>query len=96
MPKPGTRIADMLGLPRDVMLAMPRIQMLGDQQLSIENHSGVLEYTSETIRLLTTTGKLTVEGSKLRIRFIGPKDIQVFGRISSIGFETSAQGGGGA
>lgn len=77
-------LAHYLELPKDLVMDLPRITLLGDMQLLVENHRGIIEYTAERIRISTNSGILTIEGSKLTLRNIFPEEIAVDGKISGI------------
>jgi len=46
-------IADLLELPRDIVLDLPKITLLGNLQLYIENHKGIIEYSTSLVRVNT-------------------------------------------
>ena len=39
------RAADAWGVPKDVIMNIPRLTISGDKEIYIENHKGILEYT---------------------------------------------------
>jgi len=57
--------AKLLDLPADVTMEMPRITMIGQIHMYIENHRGVLVFNDKELRLLLTKGQLLVKGEKL-------------------------------
>lgn len=73
--------ATMLELPTEILLNLPLITIIGNEQLSIENYKGVIEYTEEKIRLNTSCGILKVEGKKLFLKEITAESIEVTGKI---------------
>lgn len=79
-------ISDLLELPRDIMLDLPKITMIGNLQLYIENHKGIIEYCTDTVRVNTGAGVLVVTGSKLIIRTIVTEEVLITGEIESITF----------
>ncbi|MGN7454949.1 sporulation protein YqfC [Paenibacillus pasadenensis] len=76
--------ADMLDLPQDVAYDLPRMTMIGDRQLYIENHRGVLHFSSHQLRLQLSHGVLEVSGADLVIRTIWTEEVFVEGKIESI------------
>ena len=78
------KLADLFDLPRDVILDLPKICALGNTQISIENHRGIIEYTTRLIRVNTSRGELKLAGSGLVIQTILRDEIVVEGRILSI------------
>lgn len=43
-------IADTMALPKDVVMDLPRVSLCGDKEIFIENHKGILEYSSDVLR----------------------------------------------
>ncbi|MCM3627275.1 sporulation protein YqfC [Paenibacillus glycanilyticus] len=76
--------ADILDLPQDVVYDLPRMTMIGDRQLYIENHRGVLHFSSEKLRLALSRGELEVTGTSLVIRTIWTEEVFIEGQIKSI------------
>ncbi len=79
-------IADLLELPRDIVLDLPKITMVGNLQLYIENHKGIIEYSTGMVRVNTKTGILVVTGAELVLRTIVVEEIIIVGRIDRIEF----------
>jgi sporulation protein YqfC len=78
--------AKVLDLPLDVVQDLPRLTMIGNVQLYIENHRGVLHFTSDHLQLQLTKGKLEVRGKKLVIRAILPEEVFIEGIIDGIDY----------
>ncbi|SHE30500.1 sporulation protein YqfC [Caldanaerobius fijiensis DSM 17918] len=78
--------ADMLDYPKDVILDMPRITMIGDIELVIDNHKGIIEYKSDIIRLNSGCGVVRITGKNLTIKEIQPEEIYITGNITAIDF----------
>ncbi|MBA1337180.1 MAG: hypothetical protein HPY66_3616 [Firmicutes bacterium] len=79
-------IADLLELPRDVVLDLPKTTLVGNLQLYIENHKGIIEYSSSIVRVNTKTGILVVTGRKLVIKTIVLEEIIITGEIDRVEF----------
>ncbi|WP_168119472.1 sporulation protein YqfC [Paenibacillus sp. HB172176] len=76
--------ADLLDLPQDVVYDLPRLTMIGDRQLYIENHRGVKHFSSDKLRLALSKGELEVTGSSLVIRTIWTEEVFIEGVIANI------------
>lgn len=77
--------AGVLDLPKDVVLDMPRITMIGPLQMYVENHRGVLVFHKNELRLLLSNkAQLLVRGEKLVIRQILPEEVLLEGFIRDI------------
>ncbi|MBE3554616.1 MAG: sporulation protein YqfC [Thermicanus sp.] len=73
-----------LELPNDVVLDLPRLTIVGFLQLYIENHRGVLLFNDEELRLLLKKGQLRIRGKNLVIRLILAEEMMVEGFITQI------------
>ncbi len=81
------RIAGALDLPGDVVLDLPRITLIGNAEMSVENHRGLIEYSPQCVVIGLGEGQVVVRGEDLRIGSIVPEEITLSGRIASVGFE---------
>ena len=73
-------------LPQDVMMDLPRITMVGQIHIYIENHRGLLAFSDREIRLLLKQGQLLVKGKAFVIRTILPEEILLEGKIDQVIF----------
>lgn len=78
------RLADLFEIPKNVLLDMPRIVLVGNVQLTVENHQGIVEYTQQRVRVATSRGEVAVEGRGLSIGRITKTEIAIDGRIHRI------------
>ncbi len=78
------QVANFLDIPRDLMLDLPKVTLVGDVQAYVENHRGIVVYNSEQVRINTTLGELEISGLDLSLRNILPDEILVEGRIKSV------------
>jgi sporulation protein YqfC len=78
------RLAGLLELPQDIMLDLPRVTMLGNIQLLIENHKGIIEYTPELVRIRLKQGELVINGSELVLGNLQAEQILVEGTLNEI------------
>ncbi|SMB90968.1 sporulation protein YqfC [Desulfonispora thiosulfatigenes DSM 11270] len=81
------QFSSMFDIPKDIMLDLPKISVMGDIQVYIENHRGIIEYKTENVRVSTTLGEINIEGEELVLRNIGAEEIYVDGKIKNISFE---------
>ncbi|HBC92879.1 MAG TPA: sporulation protein YqfC [Pelotomaculum sp.] len=80
------QFSEAMELPGDVVLDLPKIIMVGNIQLFIENHRGIIEYTTEGVRVSVGEGEVTVIGENLMLRNILPDELCVEGKIRSLSF----------
>lgn len=79
-------LANTADLPKDVMLDLPRITMIGQLHIYIENHRGLIAFKEDEIRLTLTQGQLSIKGNQFVIKAILPEEILVEGVIQSVTF----------
>ncbi len=76
-----------LDIPEELSTNNPKVTVLGFEQMSIENHRGILEYQDYFIRLNTYIGIININGFNLKLEEMTTDDIVVRGKIDSIDFE---------
>ena len=80
------QVSEFLEIPGEVVLDLPRIVVLGNLRLVVENHRGILKYGPELVHLNMPEGELVVRGRDLRLRSVFPEEICIEGHIESIVF----------
>lgn len=73
-----------LEVPPDVMHDLPRITMIGQFHIYIENHKGLLTFTESEVRLLLSHGQLQIKGENFIIKAILPEEILLEGHIEKV------------
>ena len=73
-------------MPKDVIMGIPVLTILGDIEICIENYGGIIEYTDCLIRIRTKTGQIIVNGKKLNVDFYTNDEMKICGKIRSIEF----------
>lgn len=81
------KVADTWGVPKDVIMNIPRLTISGDKEIYIENHKGILEYTDSEIRISTAMGIVRICGKNLKITGIRQEDVLIDGLFSKIEYE---------
>lgn len=76
--------AGILDIPEDIAQDIPRLTMIGNIRLLIENHRGVLHFSEERLLLALTRGKVEITGSSLSIRTIMAEEVLVEGIIRGL------------
>lgn len=76
--------ADHLELPADILAGIPKIELTGFHEFSIEEHKGLLEYEKEQIGIETCLGKVFVFGKGLSIKLMNRHRLTVKGDLMSV------------
>lgn len=82
------KIAQILELPDDLIMDLPRITMLGNKQLLIENHRGIVEYTPEFIKVNLSYGTITIVGEEMFLGNLQIEQILIEGKVGEIRYDT--------
>ncbi|HYK71863.1 MAG TPA: sporulation protein YqfC [Pseudoneobacillus sp.] len=77
-------MTEKMDLPQDVMMDLPRITMIGQIHIYIENHRGLLAFSDRELRLLLKQGQLLVKGKGFVIKTILPEEILLEGKIDQV------------
>lgn len=73
-------------LPQDVVLDLPRITLIGQIHIYIENHKGILTFSNEELRLALKQGYLLIKGTNFVLKTILPEEILLEGTIHQVTF----------
>lgn len=71
-------------LPADVVMDLPRITIIGQFHIYIENHGGVLAFSNEELRLRLQRGQLVIKGRNFVLKTILPEEILLEGKIVEV------------
>lgn len=80
------QLSKLFEVPPEVVSDFPKIVLLGNQEISIENFNGLIEYTAQKIRMNTKCGILVIDGIELEVRKMTAEYIMIKGTIIQIGF----------
>ena len=81
------RIDRWLEMPTEIVSNVPKITIIGFNEILIENYKGILEYEDIYIRINTHIGIININGFNLNLEQISEDDISVKGKIDSITLE---------
>lgn len=73
-----------MDLPQDLIFDMPRITIIGNAQITIENHRGLELFSSQLLRLRIEGGALEIAGENLVIRNILKNEVLIEGTIQRV------------
>lgn len=78
------KVAESLELPKEVIMDAPKVTIIGNVQVNIENHRGIVEYNRSSIRINTSKGIFKITGADLMIRSIASEEVIIDGNIEGI------------
>lgn len=73
-------------IPEDVIFDVPRIMLLDNTEMRIENYKTVLEYEDKSIKLACKDKFISIYGTDLNITIITDDEISVKGIIKGFDF----------
>lgn len=68
----------------DIIKNIPVITWLGSTELVVENYKGIIEYTTQKIRLNTKCGVCKIQGDNMTVKHITAESLTVRGKILSV------------
>lgn len=77
-------VAELFDLPADVVAGLPRLELVGDRQLYLEHHTGILSYSDTQIDANTVGGVLRVSGEGLTLLAMTAGELRIGGRIQAV------------
>lgn len=75
---------DILELPEEISLDLPKIVLLGNQRLSVENHKGIISYGKNEVKLRVNDGYLVALGNNFVLKGINQTDLFLQGEILNL------------
>lgn len=73
-----------MDLPGEVLAGLPKIEVTGCGEFSLEPHKGLLEYEEDAISVYSNIGRICIKGEKMRIRMMNKDRIVVVGIIQAV------------
>lgn len=80
-------IAEKLNISKDIALDLPRISVIGQEEITIENHKGIVLFERNIIKVNTKLKPISIEGDNFEILYIGESTIIISGKFNSISYE---------
>ena len=78
------RTAELFDLPADALASLPRLELVGDKELRMENHRGILAYGSQEIHVSGGSVVVKIVGEGLELRAMTGLELLITGHICQI------------
>lgn len=78
------RTAEVFDLPVDAVAGLTRLELVGDGELRVENHKGILSYGTEEIHISGGVYLIKVAGRDLELRAMTGFELLITGKIAQI------------
>lgn len=80
-------LAEKLDLPRDIILNVPKITITGNNEITIENHKGVVLFEEHNVKINSNVGLISIHGIGFEILFMGGSTLTLSGKFKSMEYE---------
>lgn len=81
------RTAQAFDLPGDVVAGLPRIELIGTEELRMENHRGILSYREEEVVVSGGSVMVRVQGTQLELKAMSANSLLITGQIQTVRLE---------
>ena len=81
------KASDFFDLPGSLITNLPRIEISGGRQLSIEQHKGIIEYGPNEISVNAVNGIIKIRGDGLELKAMTVDRLLISGLLLGIEFE---------
>lgn len=78
------RTAELFDLPVDAVAGVPRLELVGDGELRVENHKGILAYGREEIHVSGGVFLVKITGQDLELRAMTGIELLITGKITQV------------
>ena len=78
------RAAEVFDHPADAVAGVPRLELVGDRELRVENHKGILAYGREEIHISGGVYIIKVVGQELELRAMTGLELLITGKVLQI------------
>jgi len=80
------KTARALDLPADGLAGLPVLWMVGDREVRVENHRGILSYGTDEIHVGGGVIVIRIRGSELQLRVMTEAELLITGQIFGVEF----------
>lgn len=80
-------LSEKLDISKDVILEVPKITIIGKEEITIEHHKGIIVFEKNIIRVNTKIKVIKILGENFEITYIGESTLSIKGEFISIEYE---------
>lgn len=77
-------VAELFDLPADLVAGLPHLEMIGQREVYLTPHAGLLSYSETQIDCNTGHGVLQINGERLTLLVMTAQEVRIGGHISGI------------
>ena len=79
-------LSGVLEIPKDTLIDIPKIEMLGNREFLIESYKGIIEYSQSVVKVNTSKNVITLIGKDMQIKSMSAYELLIRGKIDSVEF----------
>ncbi|MGL4761742.1 MAG: YabP/YqfC family sporulation protein [Sarcina sp.] len=79
--------SESLNKTREIIKAMPKIEIKGKREIVVENHNGIIMFDTDIVRLKTKIGILNIYGENFNLLFMNGPTLVIEGDFKSLEYE---------
>lgn len=84
---PAEKAAQLFSLPADAVAGLPLVELVGDRQLRVERHRGILAYDPQEIHISGGRVTIRVRGLGMELKGMNRLELLITGQIFSVALE---------
>lgn len=77
-------IAKKIDIPKEIVSGDPKITVIADKEITIENHKGIISFGDFEVHIDTNYGELVIEGSNFEILYLGGSTLTLSGKFKGV------------
>lgn len=81
-------VMNQFALPSDIVSDLPRITILGQLHVYIENHNGLVVYSETELTVKTHTGLIKISGTGFVLKMMLPRELLLEGTVNDVAYIT--------
>jgi sporulation protein YqfC len=80
------KMAKTLDASKEIVLDVAKITLIGNSEMTVENHKSIIEYTDQKIVLESGKGKILIVGEGLELKSVARELVYITGCFSGLNF----------
>ncbi len=81
------KLTNMLDVPQEIVLDVPKLVLDSNTSLWIENYKGIITYDENTVKINTNQFIITILGNHLEIDSMTTEELSISGEIASVEYQ---------
>ena len=80
------KISSLFELPKEIIMDLPLVTVIGSQELCIENYKSLVEFSDSLVRINTSAGIFRVEGRRMSLKQLTSESVTITGTLTNFGY----------